>query len=227
MKVNQLFAFFLIVLLMAGCAGSEQARKVETTGFLGDYSKLRPGKEGEPLLFYRNPTANFRDYDKVLIDPVTIWRGEDSKLGNIPERDLRQLALLLRVKAIEAVRGDGMKIVEKPGPGVMRIRLALTEAEQANQAMDFMTAVVPLPSISKMATGTRAFVGVAAFEAEASDSATGKILMQGVDRRGGGRSLDGVRNPWHHVENAFQYWSDRFRQRLCEERGNKFCVPAE
>ena len=56
----------------------------------------------------------------------------------------------------------------------MRIRLALTEAEQANQAMDFMTAVVPLPSISKMATGTRAFVGVAAFEAEASDSATGK-----------------------------------------------------
>ena len=69
------------------------------------------GKEGEPLLFYRNPTANFRDYDKVIIDPVTIWRGEDSKLGKIPERDLRQLALLLRVKAIEAVRGDGMKIV--------------------------------------------------------------------------------------------------------------------
>ena len=216
-----------MVLCFFGCASSEQASKVDTTGFLRDYSILRPGGEGEPLLYYRNPTANWLDYDKVMVDPVTIWRGEDSKLGNIPPRDLQRLSRLLKVKTIEAVRAEGLAVVQEPGPRVMRIRVALTEAEQASRAMHAMTSVVPLPSVSKMATGTRAFVGVAGIEGEVSDSVTGEVLMAGVDRRGGGRELSDVRNPWSHVEKAFQYWSDRFRQRLCEERGGKYCVPAE
>jgi len=227
MKSKQFLIVLCVFSLFYGCASSEQAGKVQTTGFLKDYSKLRPGEPGEPLLFYRNPSVNWRDYDKAMIDPVTIWRGEDSKLGEIPPRDLQRLTRLLKVKAIEAVRAEGMQVVDKPGPAVMRIRVALTEAEQANRTMHAMTSVVPLPSVSKMATGTRAFVGVAGIEGEVSDSVTGEVLMAGVDRRGGGRELTDVRNPWSHVEKAFQYWSDRFRQRLCEERGGKFCVPAE
>ena len=227
MKVKPYSIFLFVVLCFAGCASSEQASKVDTTGFLRDYSILHPGGEGEPLLYYRNPTANWMDYDKVMVDPVTIWRGEDSKLGNIPPRDLQRLSRLLKVKTIEAVRAEGLAVVKEPGPGVMRIRVALTEAEQASRAMHAMTSVVPLPSVSKMATGTRAFVGVAGIEGEVSDSVTGEVLMAGVDRRGGGRELSDVRNPWSHVEKAFQYWSDRFRQRLCEERGGKYCVPAE
>ena len=227
MKVTYCLVLLIAVSLTIGCAASEQAHEVSPTGFLGDYSKLRPGGEGEPLLFYRNPTANWRLYDKAIVDPVTIWRGADSNLGEIPPRDLERLTRLLKVKAIEAVRAEGMQIVEEPGPGVMRIRVALTEAEQANRTMHAMTSVVPLPSVSKMATGTRAFVGVAGIEGEVSDSVTGEVLMAGVDRRGGGNELTDMRNPWSHVEKAFQYWSDRFRQRLCEERGGKFCVPAE
>ena len=217
----------MILLFVSACATSEQAQEVQTTGFLGDYSKLRPGGQGEPLLFYRNPNANFRQYDKVLIDPVTIWQGETSQLRQVPERDLQRLGLLLKVKTIEAVKGEGLQVVRQAGPGVLRIRVALTEAEQSNQAMHVVSSAVPLPSVSKMATGTRAFVGKAAIEGEMSDSVTGEILMAGVDRRGGGRSFEGIRNPWDHVEKAFQYWSDRFRQRLCEERGKGLCVPAE
>ena len=227
MKNHGVLIILGVVLLCWGCASSEQAGKVETTGFLTDYAKLRPGQPGEPLLVYRNPTIDWRDYDKAMVDPVTVWRGEDSNLGEIPPRDLQRLTRLLKVKAIEAVRAEGMRVVDTPGPGVMRIRLALTEAEQANRTMHAVTSVVPLPSVSKMATGTRAFVGVAGIEGEVSDSVSGKVLFAGVDRRGGGRELTDVRNPWGHVEKAFQYWSDRFRQRLCEERGGKFCVPAE
>jgi hypothetical protein len=227
MKSKRVLIVLGVVALLWGCASSEQAGKVETTGFLKDYSKLRPGEPGEPLLFYRNPKVDWREYDKAMVDPVTIWRGEDSNLGEIPPRDLQRLTRLMRVKAIEAVRAEGMQVVDTPGPRVMRIRVALTEAEQASRAMHAVTSVVPLPSVSKMATGTRAFVGSAGIEGEVSDSVTGEVLMEGVDRRGGGRELTDVRNPWSHVEKAFQYWSDRFRQRLCEERGGKFCVPAE
>lgn len=46
--------------LLGGCAASQQARNVETSGFLGDdYALLHAGEEGEALLVYRNPNANW------------------------------------------------------------------------------------------------------------------------------------------------------------------------
>jgi hypothetical protein len=56
----------LLVVLFIGCAQTKQARKVETSGFLGDYSMLAEGKEGEALLIYLNPNAKWASYDKVL-----------------------------------------------------------------------------------------------------------------------------------------------------------------
>lgn len=76
-------------------------------------------------------------------------------------------------------------------------------------------------------------MGTAAIEAELLDSVTGEVLMAAVDRRGGGRSFEGLgveegaQNPWSHVEKAFQYWSDRFSQRICLDRGRGYCTPPE
>ena len=218
---------FMGLVVFEGCAPTQQTTDVQTSGFLKDYSLLRSGGEGNPVLFYRNPKTDFRDYDKILVDRVTIWKGKSSQLDNVPRKDLQHLATLLEVKIIHAARLAGMRIVREPGPGVIRIRAAITEAAQSNVEMDIVTTAVPLPSFSKMATGTRAFVGKATIEGEMTDSVTGEVLMAGVDRRAGGRTFEGSRNPWDDVEKAFQYWSDRFSQRLCEERGGKFCVPAE
>ena len=78
--------------LLAGCGATSQASKVTdetkaqiestgaSTGFLGDYSVLREGEDDEALLIYRNPTTAWKSYDKVKLDPVTIWRGGDSPL---------------------------------------------------------------------------------------------------------------------------------------------------
>ncbi len=154
-------------------------------------------------------------------------------MGGVPEEDLERLALLLKVKAIQAVKRERIKVVHEPGPRVMRIRVALTEVGKANTTLHVVSTAVPLPSASKMATGTRAFVGTAAIEAELLDSVTGEVLMAAVDRRGGGRSFEGLgveegaQNPWSHVEKAFQYWSDRFSQRICLDRGRGYCTPPE
>ncbi len=224
-------AFVSALALLGGCAPTQQATHVKPSGFLGDYSKLREGGKGNPLLFYWNPQTDFRLYDKVLIVPVTIWRGEDSSLDDVPPQELQHLATLLEAKIIEAVKAEGLRVVHEPGPGVMRIRAALTEARQANVVMDTISTVVPVgqlfSGVKKLATGTNTFVGKAGIEGEITDSETGEVLAAMVDRRAGAKTLQGTRNSWFHVEQAFQYWSDRFRQRLCEERSGQYCVPAE
>jgi hypothetical protein len=211
-------------LALAGCLGTEPARNVRPSGFLGDYSTLGRGGEGEPALLYWNPKADFRAYSKVIVERATIWRVPGSSLDDVPKAELEHLAILLTARIIEAVKREGLTIVHEPGPGVMRIRSAITEAEQSALVLDLVTSAVPLPSLTKVATGTRAFVGKASVEGEIRDAMTDERLAAMVDRRAGNRLPSGVQASWSDVEMAFQYWSDRLAYRLCRERGATHCV---
>lgn len=214
----------LLLTVLAACSTTEQAGQVKFSGFLGDYSRLSPGGPGGPLFLYVNPTADFRAYDKALVEPVTIWRGETAGPDAAPPRELSGLATSLEAWVYKALRREGITPVQEPGPGVMRIRVALTEAEPSAVKMDLLTSVVPLPSATKLATGTRAFVGKASIEGEMTDSRTGEVLGAMVDRRAGSRLPQPGKDSWHHVEQAFRFWSERFAYRLCRLRGSAFCV---
>lgn len=231
MKWPRSLIIILVVMFLGACAPSQQARGVKTSGFLGDYSKLQPGGKGEPALIYLNPKTDFRAYDKFLMDRVTIWRGENSNLDDVPEKDLHRLALLLQVKIMKTLKREGFTRVKKSGPGVMKIRAAITEAQQSSVVMDIITTVVPVGRIlsggKKLATGTNSFVGKASIEGEITNSQTGEVLGAMVDRRAGGKTLEGGNNSWDDVEKAFQFWADRFGYRMCQLRGGNFCVPPE
>jgi len=59
MKKAPLIVCVGAALMLAGCAESQQARRTQTSGFLGgDYEKLREGNEGEALLVFREPEAD-------------------------------------------------------------------------------------------------------------------------------------------------------------------------
>src|SRR6202521_2786695 len=66
--------------------GTKEMRDVQpVAGFLPNASLLQPGGSGRAALVYRNPTADFSRYNKVLLDPVTIWTEPDSQLNNVPQ----------------------------------------------------------------------------------------------------------------------------------------------
>ena len=50
------------------------------------------------------------------------------------------------------------------------------------------------------------------------------ILSEAVDRRGGTKSLSGVTNSWNDVEEAYRFWAEKLRYRLCQWRGGMSCV---
>ena len=69
------------------------------------------------------------------------------------------------------------------------------------------------------------FKGVAKQKwAKLTDSDTGAILVEAVDRRGGTKSLRGAFNSWHDVEEAYRFWAEKMRYRLCQWRGGVNCV---
>lgn len=212
-------AFMLLIALFAGCTQTKQARKVETSGFLGDYSMLQEGKAGEALLLYLNPNADWASYDKVLFESVTIWHGEDSKLDDIPKADLQRLANYLHTAIVTKLRAD-YEIVNEPGPGVLRIRMAITDAEKSKDVLDVFFTIeqqnLHLPGGKVMTIDTGSVAGRVGIEGEITDARSGVMLAAAVDNRSG--SKNDLKASWNDVEQAFQYWAERLNLRLRELR---------
>jgi hypothetical protein len=75
-----------------------------------------------------------------------------------------------------------------------------------------------------MATGVSGFTGSASVEGKIIDTESGTILTAVVDRRGGTKSIRGVTNSWNDVEEAYRFWAEKLRYRLCQWRGGTNCV---
>jgi hypothetical protein len=218
--------FFLLVifgmsLALAACATTRQTRDVKPSGFLGDYSQLREGEGKEAQLIYINPEADWAKYNAVIIDSVTFWKtSEESKIS---EEDAQRLTDYLYAQ-LQAQLSKDYQIVEKPGPGVMRLRVAITEAKGAIVVGNAVTTIIPplrlLAVAGGVAADTSAFVGEAAVEADIRDSLTEERLAAAVDERAGGKTIRGGLKKWSHVDRAFEYWAERLRERLAEFRGS-------
>ena len=228
MPMVERFLLALALLALTACASTQQASTVLRSGFLEDYSILQKGAgDNEALLRYVNPTADWKHYTKVMIDPVQLWMGEGSSLRDIPREERIRLTSLLLGKIQNALLAD-YRVVREAGPHVMRISVALTEAEASNTVLDTISSVLPtgyvISGTKSLATGTGTFVGSASVEAKITDAELGTLLAAAVDRRGGAKSLSGVTSEWNDVEESFQYWAGTLRYRLCQWRGEHSCV---
>ena len=211
-----------IVMLYGACA-TFQARSVKESGFLGDYSMLKPGGEGKALLVYIDPEANIKAYSKIVMDPILMYAAADSKWDTLSKEDRQTLVNYASVVIREQLSKD-YTFVDRTGPGIMRLRVAITEAEGSNVPLDTMSTIIPVglavSGLKRLATGTPSFVGSASVEAEMLDSQSGKRLFAAADRRIGSKitgdfdKFDSTRA----VQAAFDYWADRLKKRLAEER---------
>jgi hypothetical protein len=229
-RIVQLFGIFATFFLLAGCSKTYQTGtgmgEVEKSGFLGDYSMLRPGKEGEATLIYRkyeDDHDKWRSYTQILLDPVQIWKGKNTELN---KEDAEYLAKIAWSRLDEELRKD-YKMTSDPGVGVLRIQVAITEAGANMPVVDLITTLYPgtrlISEGKRWAAGTESFVGTVSVEGKVTDSQTGELLGAAVDRRGGGKYVTKGFHKWTDVEEAFSYWAKQLRWRLCLGRGVPGC----
>lgn len=212
--------------VLPGCSTTKQAREIQPSGFLGDYSALRKGIANEPLLLYANPTANCRLYDRVMLDPVTLWaKSQDSSIQQLPDQERAMLKSLGDQALRDIFVQANFKVVHSAGAGVLRVRAAITEAEKANVLLQDVSMVAPYASGAAVAyaqvKGQGLFTGDLAWEYEMTDSLSGERLAASVDKRVG---LMDLRNTgdWDFLKEAIAKWKDRAVQRLqaCRQTGS-------
>jgi hypothetical protein len=113
---------FISLCLAVGCAGQKLAVK-DYSGFLNDYSKLEPGPEGGVDKRYIKPGVDFKQYNKVMLDQVRFYFKDDAADKGIDPEEMKELADNFHRAVIDAL-GSAYPLVAKPGPNVMRLRVA-------------------------------------------------------------------------------------------------------
>jgi hypothetical protein len=205
--------------LAAGYATTEMAAvKPMSSGFLGkDYALLTPGEtaKGQAGLRYFNPAAQWRQYSKIIIEPVTFWGDETSK---VPPSDQQALTTYFN-GALEKEFGQKFPLVATPGPGVMKLQVAITDAEAATPGLRTVSLIVPqarlLSTVGSLATGKQVFAGSLQAEAKLRDAATGQLLAALVARGAGGGSVKAAAQwEWGDAENAMDLFARRMARGL-------------
>ncbi len=199
-----------------GITQSEAPRAVpQFSGFLGDYTKLQVGSEKQAAYRYVNPSVNWTQYHAVMIAPVTFWGSDQSQVS--PE-DQQTLCDYFQ-KSLADHLSKNFQIVDQPGPGVMKIEVAIVDPTAATPVLRTASVIIPqarlLGRIKQLATGSFPFVGSARAEGKITDSQSGEILAEAVDERMGGNAVQSAATwQWGDAERAMDYWSDLMDKRL-------------
>jgi hypothetical protein len=212
--MKRFFGLCAVVVLLAGCAASGM-KDVKQSGFLSDYSQLKAGSEGEAAQVYFKPGVDFKQYNKLMFERVVVVLSSNAESQQIDPAMLKELTDYYQNAIFNAVK-DGYEIVDQPGTGVLRIRVAITGLKPSNPTANTLSTIVPVGIVvsgaTKAVSGENLGTGEAATEMEALDSLTGERLVAAVDKRQGGKGV--FRGKWEDTREAFDFWAKRFRQRL-------------
>ncbi|MGH9892729.1 MAG: DUF3313 domain-containing protein [bacterium] len=209
----------LAAALLAGCAVTEQRPVTQADmncALLGpDCSKLMSGAKGQASLRYVNPAAKWSQYNQVIIEPVTFWDDDTTKYSTRQQQALVEYFQ----QSLANHLGKKFQVVNQPGPGVMKIQVAVVDFESATPVLRTISMVSPqariLSNIKYLVTDTFPFVGGAQAEGKITDAVSGHTLALAADRRiGGGAVQTGFQWKWGDAENVMDAWSEQMANRL-------------
>ncbi|MCZ6779900.1 MAG: DUF3313 domain-containing protein [Acidobacteria bacterium] len=200
----------------------------EYSGFLEDYSELKPMMEREGVLGYTSPDWDPKQYNKFIIPPIEIWIHPDSEYKGVQPDKLKKVSDGFRKILVEAL-GDDYPVVEEPGPDVVVLRIALTDVRIIKKKVLKWYSFTPAGAIAtgaKKAAGAHIRLASASFEGELLNSQTGERLRAVVDTSAGEKLREkikkGKKSPdtsWSDVEKTLKFWAKRVRERMDTARG--------
>lgn len=124
--LNITAAVIAITSVVAGCTTADPT----VYSGLASASQLRPNTEDStgrvPYRYKSN--VDWRQYNKIIVDPVTVYGGPDNQFVKMADKDKSVLARYMQDQFAERLR-TRFALVNNPGPGTLRLHLTLTGAK--------------------------------------------------------------------------------------------------
>lgn len=210
----------LVFFLLTACAGQNAPPPNAADHFLGsDYSMLKANPELKGGLVWKSPEFNPMHYTALYVEPVQLWNAEKMvKDSGLSRKDLDTLATFFHDTLASVPDGITLKRADKPGPGVLSVRAAVTGVEASSPVSNALTSVIPIGMLvsagKQMATGEAIGVGKCSVEAMFVDSVTDKKLVLFADTKAGDKYSTASYSKTGQGEAAMKKWADLLRERI-------------
>ena len=223
-NVTGLLLFGSVFLAAAG----EEAWK--GSGFLKDYSGFQESKRDKSVRVYFKPGTTVKDlknYGKLTLDPIQVWVHPDAEYKGLDPNELKKLTDYLHDAIVKAMQPD-YPIVDNPGDGVLRLRIAITGVvpmDPKHSALSYL----PIALVFRGAkAATHAAGGKEEVELEASiegefiDTQTNDRMIAFSDKHRGETVTveEGTTEfEWEYTKKALDFWAKTLRERFDEAHG--------
>jgi hypothetical protein len=194
-----LTSLLTMALLLAGCASQTLTR----TGFLSGYDAMVPVGGASSFHSYVKPNLSPGQYTQYLLDPVII---EPKSALVLTEEETAQLKTDLESAVRQSFEAK-FQLAKEAGPGVFRLRFAITGVDKSSPGLNVAMAILIVPLAN----------GGASTEAEALDSITGERLAALLASTNGSLvrgEFAGFFSEFGHAKLHFSKQADALRDQL-------------
>jgi len=176
-----------LLLVCSTIAGCTTADPTAYTG-LSSSSRLKPNvadKGGrEPYRYQGN--VDWRQYNKVIVDPVTIYSGTDAQFAKVAPGDRSTLAAYMQAQFTEKLKSR-FAIVSMPDPGTLRLHLTLTGAKTTTPVLGTLSHIDiaggVYNGVQAVRGGEGSMTGSVNYAVEVYDATTNELLLAYVSKQ--------------------------------------------
>ncbi|USX28997.1 DUF3313 domain-containing protein [Oxalobacteraceae bacterium OTU3CINTB1] len=171
-------------LALAGCASTQPA----PYGGLASSGQLRPNLDDRSgrIPYSYATQVNLRDYRSIIVDPVVVYRGQDSQFEEVTEEDKTALATYMQSEFEAKLRGR-FNLTRDPGRHTLRLKLTLTGAKSSTRflstASRFDLAGAPYNLVQAARGKEGAFTGSVMYAVELFDASTNLLVNAYVTKQ--------------------------------------------
>lgn len=255
--MREALIFALLIAFAAGCATTETkpssdpaatsfdpAAPPARSGFLSDYEQLKPVEGMKGAEAWRSADADWKKFNKVLIERIQVFVKEEGKPKPIDPTDLKMLVDYFYEALVKALK-PAVEIVDKEGPDVLRVRIAIVDLVPTVAYRSLLGTATPYGFVAEYASGpatgraagSTPYLGHTGIEAQFIDGGLKKVIAEFSDLRVGKKyGADLAKSApdaavkyatgyfssfsaWGYAKDAFNLWAALIRERFDELRG--------
>jgi hypothetical protein len=191
MKTALLHTLLCCAILGLGACASSQVDPSQYSGFLKDYSRLKPAESasGAEVMRWIDPNLNPDKYTQVYIEPSQFYP-KPQPTAVISAQALQSITQYYDT-ALKRELGKDLTLAQTPGPNTIIVRPAITAISTSNEGLKPYE-VIPIALLAaavNTAAGGRDQNVEIATEAAFLDADNNKVMAQ-VVRKGSGTALE-------------------------------------
>ena len=170
--------------LLTGCASVNKVSEEKHSGFLSDYSIMKPTEADPDRLGYLDPDVNWQNYHGIMVDNVVVITPDSEQQHN--DKLLVEIAEAYE-KVLKEKLSANLNVVENADPGVIRFQAAITSVFTSYDDMKGYQ-YIPIAAAftgAKRASGSEQQRVRVMTEVKLLDSVDGQLLGQTIDLKSG------------------------------------------